>query len=128
MNCARFSPPLPFYLVLIPADDGAAVDIALNQHPARADSPRARALRHCPAAMDDGLILPARRLHQRRQSAGKVGGGFKQFLQVEPVFANICVHKHMNRFTLRTKSKVDVQWMLYAMVHNIGKIATFGAW
>jgi transposase len=47
---------------------------------------------------------------------------------VEPVFANICVHKHMNRFTLRTKSKVDVQWRLYAMVHNIGKIATFGAW
>jgi hypothetical protein len=45
---------------------------------------------------------------------------------VEPVFANICVHKHMNRFTLRTKSKVDVQWRLYAMVHNIGKIATFG--
>lgn len=28
---------------------------------------------------------------------------------VEPVFANICVHKHMNRFTLRMKSKVDVQ-------------------
>ena len=28
---------------------------------------------------------------------------------VEPVFANICVHKHMNRFTLRSKAKVDVQ-------------------
>jgi hypothetical protein len=27
---------------------------------------------------------------------------------VEPVFANICVHKRMNRFTLRTKWKVDV--------------------
>ena len=46
---------------------------------------------------------------------------------VEPVFANICVHKHMNRFTLRTKSKVDVQWRLFALVHNIGKIHTFGA-
>lgn len=45
---------------------------------------------------------------------------------VEPVFANICVHKHMNRFTLRTKRKVDVQWKLYAMVHNIGKIHAFG--
>ncbi|MGB9591445.1 MAG: hypothetical protein ACPL1K_02895 [Candidatus Kryptoniota bacterium] len=32
----------------------------------------------------------------------------------------------MNRFTLRTKRKVDVQWRLYAIIHNIGKIATFG--
>jgi len=45
---------------------------------------------------------------------------------VEPVFANICVQKHMHRFTLRTKSKVDVQWRLFALVHNIGKIQTFG--
>lgn len=46
---------------------------------------------------------------------------------VEPVFANICVHKRMHRFTLRSKSKVDVQWRLFALVHNIGKIHTFGA-
>jgi transposase len=45
---------------------------------------------------------------------------------VEPVFANICVHKHMHRFTLRSKWKVDVQWRLFALVHNIGKIHTFG--
>ena len=32
---------------------------------------------------------------------------------VEPVFANICVHKHMDRFTLRSKLKVDVQWTLF---------------
>jgi transposase len=46
---------------------------------------------------------------------------------VEPVFANICVHKRMNRFTLRTKLKVDVQWRLFALVHNIGKIHMYGA-
>jgi hypothetical protein len=45
---------------------------------------------------------------------------------VEPVFANICVQKRMNRFTLRSKWKVDVQWRLFALVHNIGKIHTFG--
>lgn len=45
---------------------------------------------------------------------------------VEPVFSNICVQKRMHRFTLRTKRKVDVQWMLFALVHNIGKIHTFG--
>jgi hypothetical protein len=33
----------------------------------------------------------------------------------------------MNRFTLRTKLKVDVQWRLFALVHNIGKIQAFGA-
>ncbi len=46
---------------------------------------------------------------------------------VEPVFANICVHKHMDHFTLRSKLKVDVQWTLFALVHNIGKIHIFGA-
>jgi transposase len=45
---------------------------------------------------------------------------------VEPVFANICVQKHMNRFTVRTKRKVDIQWRLFALVHNIGKIHVFG--
>lgn len=42
---------------------------------------------------------------------------------VEPVFANITVHKGMVRFTLRGKSKVNAQWLLYCCVHNIGKIA-----
>jgi hypothetical protein len=28
--------------------------------------------------------------------------------------------------TLRSKRKVDVQWRLFALVHNIGKIHTFG--
>jgi transposase len=45
---------------------------------------------------------------------------------VEPVFSNICVQKRMNRFTLRTKLKVDVQWRLFALVHNIGKIQAYG--
>jgi transposase len=46
---------------------------------------------------------------------------------VEPVFANICVQKRLHRFTLRSKRKVDVQWRLFALVHNIGKIHMFGA-
>ena len=46
---------------------------------------------------------------------------------VEPVFSNICVQKRMTRFTLRAKWKVDVQWRLFALVHNIGKIQAFGA-
>ncbi len=42
---------------------------------------------------------------------------------IEPVFANITFHKRLNRFTLRTKAKVNIQWLLYCMVHNIGKIS-----
>jgi transposase len=45
---------------------------------------------------------------------------------VEPVFANIRYHKQMNKFTMRTKEKVNVQWLLYSLVHNIEKIANFG--
>jgi len=45
----------------------------------------------------------------------------------EPVFANICTHKGLHRFTLRGKIKVTIQWLLYCIVHNIEKIAHFGA-
>ena len=45
---------------------------------------------------------------------------------VEPVFANIRTHKGLDRFTLRGKIKVNIQWLLYCMVHNIGKIAVYG--
>ena len=45
---------------------------------------------------------------------------------VEPVFANIRVLKGMNKFTLRGKIKVNIQWLLYCMVHNIEKIANYG--
>ena len=46
---------------------------------------------------------------------------------VEPVFANIRTQKRMDRFTLRGKIKVNIQWMLYCMVHNIEKIMNFAA-
>ena len=45
---------------------------------------------------------------------------------VEPVFANIRTQKQLNRFTLRGKIKVNIQWMLYCMVHNIEKVANYG--
>jgi len=44
----------------------------------------------------------------------------------EPVFANIRTFKAMHRFTLRGKIKVNIQWLLYCMVHNIGKILNYG--
>ena len=45
---------------------------------------------------------------------------------VEPVFGNLESNKGLNRFTLRGKNKVNAQWLMYCMVHNIEKIATQG--
>ncbi len=45
---------------------------------------------------------------------------------VEPVFGNIRSCKNLNRFTLRTKSKVNIQWILYTVIHNIEKISRYG--
>ena len=45
---------------------------------------------------------------------------------VEPVFGNIRACKKMNRFTLRGKIKVNTQWTLYCIVHNIEKICNYG--
>jgi transposase len=44
---------------------------------------------------------------------------------VEPVFANL-QNKGLKRFTLRGRPKVDAQWKLYTLVHNIEKIAHCG--
>jgi transposase len=49
----------------------------------------------------------------------------QRFAVVEPVFANIKTQKRLNRFTLRGKVKVNIQWMLYCMLHNIEKIMNF---
>jgi transposase len=45
----------------------------------------------------------------------------KRMQIIEPVFADITYCKRMNRFTLRTKQKVNTQWLLFCTVHNIGK-------
>lgn len=45
---------------------------------------------------------------------------------VEPVFGNIRHTKRLNRFTLRGKRKVNTQWQLFCLVHNIEKIQRYG--
>lgn len=42
---------------------------------------------------------------------------------VEPVFGNLRYNKGLRRFTLRGQRKVDGQWKLFALVHNIEKWA-----
>ena len=50
----------------------------------------------------------------------------RRFATVEPVFGNIRGNKRLDRFTLRGRSKVDGQWKLYCMMHNIEKLAHHG--
>jgi hypothetical protein len=45
---------------------------------------------------------------------------------VEPVFSNIRFLKRLDRSTLRGKTNVNIQWLLYCMIHNIGKIVAYG--
>jgi hypothetical protein len=50
----------------------------------------------------------------------------RRIATVEPVFANLRYNKHLDRFTLRTQRKVNTQWHLYCLVHNIEKLARHG--
>ncbi len=50
----------------------------------------------------------------------------KRLGTVEPVFGNINTTKRLNRFSLRGKTKVNAQWLMFCMVHNIEKIQRYG--
>ncbi len=50
----------------------------------------------------------------------------RRFATVEPVFGNLRHNKGLDRFTLRGRTKVDGQWKLYCLVHNIEKLAHHG--
>jgi transposase len=50
----------------------------------------------------------------------------RRFATVEPVFGNLRHNKRLDRFTLRGRKKVDTQWKLYCLVHNIEKLAHHG--
>ncbi len=45
---------------------------------------------------------------------------------VEPVFGNLRHNKRLTRLNLRGRAKVNTQWHLYCMVHNIEKLANSG--
>ncbi len=50
----------------------------------------------------------------------------QRFATVEPVFGNLRYNKGLDRFTLRGQTKVDGQWKLFCLVHNIEKLAHHG--
>lgn len=69
---------------------------------------------------------PSERMKRAIDSpAGKALYG-RRLGTVEPVFANLRHNKGLDRFTLRGQRKVDGQWKLYCLVHNIEKLAKYG--
>ena len=66
------------------------------------------------------------RLQQRLDApAGREQYG-QRFATVEPVFANVRYNKRLDRFTLRGRTKVNGQWLLFCLVHNIEKLTHAG--
>ena len=66
------------------------------------------------------------RMKKRLDSpAGRMRYG-RRFATVEPVFGNLRYNKGLDRFTLRGQAKVDAQWKLFCLVHNIEKLAHHG--
>ena len=45
---------------------------------------------------------------------------------VEPVFGNIGTNKKLKRFSLRGKDKVQGQWHLFCLIHNLEKLNHYG--
>ncbi|MFY0665567.1 MAG: transposase, partial [Natronospirillum sp.] len=63
--------------------------------------------------------------HRVDSAVGKQNYGHRMSV-VEPVFGNIGTNKRLSRFSLRGKDKVQGQWQLYCMVHNIEKLGRYG--
>lgn len=66
----------------------------------------------------------------RRRIDSEVGRAMitRRFATVEPVFGNLRHNKRLDRFSLRGRQRVDGQWKLYCITHNIEKLANRGAW
>jgi hypothetical protein len=50
----------------------------------------------------------------------------RRFATAAPGFGNLRYNKRLYRFTLRGRTKVDGQWTLYGLVHDIEKLAHQG--
>jgi transposase len=94
------------------------------RHPERTVQRQISIIKHRegPSRPRAGRDAPAERMRWKFDSPLGREIYSRRMATVEPVFANI-QNKGMRRFTLRGRRKVNAQWQLFAMVHNIEKIA-----
>lgn len=69
---------------------------------------------------------PSQRMRQAIDSPQGRALYSRRIATVEPVFANLRHNKRLSRFTLRGQAKVNTQWQLFCLVHNIEKLARSG--
>jgi hypothetical protein len=55
----------------------------------------------------------------RKSPKARVQQYSKRLGMIKPVLGNITVNKGMNKLTLREQYKVNAQWEMYCLVHNI---------
>ena len=79
---------------------------------ARVDSDKGKRIyNHCMSVVDRLLLLHNLQFRHPWRST---------------VFANMGSNKRVNRFSLRGKKRVQGQWQLYCLVHNIEKLQNYG--
>lgn len=105
------------------APASACADCALRTQCLR--KPDTTPVRQVAVLTRTAIVTHTQRMRERIDSdEGKELYG-RRFATVEPVFGNLRHNKQLNRFTLRGQAKVDGQWKLFALVHNIEKWANY---
>jgi len=74
----------------------------------------------------DGPVSHCEQMRHRIDSDSGKRMITRRFATVEPVFGNLRGNKRLDRFTLRDQKKVDGQWKLFCLVHNLEKLAHHG--
>jgi transposase len=73
----------------------------------------------------DGPTFTDRMKHKIDSTVGRVFYGMRLAIS-EPPFSHITSSLKLDRFTLRGKTKVNTQWNLFCIVHNMTKIHRYG--
>ena len=71
---------------------------------------------------ESGSVTYAQKMKVRIDSRAGRRQYSKRLGIIEPVFGNITSNKGMNRFTLRGQEKINAQWQMYCLVHNVEKL------
>ncbi|SRR6266550_7091421 len=84
--------------------------------------------RSAPGGVVELVVLAFRvQSGQERAARALIGrSGLRPAPARQPVFANIGHARSLKRFSLRSAAKVNTQWLLYCLVHNIGKLQRYG--
>jgi hypothetical protein len=85
-----------------------------------------RQFAHFTGKTDQRIKTYTQKMREKIDSvAGKLIYG-RRMATVEPVFADIRSSLGLDRFSLRGKQKVSIQWRLYCVVHNLLKVHRYG--